>query len=61
MIELIDTTDPMRNAIIVMSGIPRPVIRSRLTPNTTRIDGVRYDSVYPSPVNALWVRNPIEC
>ena len=60
-IELIDTTDPMRNAIIVMSGMPCPVIRSRLMPRNTRIDGVRYDSVWPSPVNALCVRKPIEC
>ena len=59
--EVIDSTDPMRKAQTVMSGMPCEFTRSRLSPANTSTDGVRYASVCPSPVNALWVRKPREC
>ena len=59
--ELIEKIAPIRNAPIVMYGMPRPFTPSRFMPSTTRMDGVRYDSVCPRPVNALCVRKPSEC
>ncbi len=58
---MIENTNPITNAHTVICGMPCATSQSRFIPRNTRVDGVRYDSVRPSPVNALCVRKPIEC
>ncbi len=50
--KVIENTAPIRKASIVMWGIPRSFTASQFIPRNTRMDGVRYDSVCPSPVKA---------
>ena len=56
-----ENTAPVRNAAMTMCGMWLSLVASLFMPNSTSSDGVRYASVWPSPVNALWVRKPSEC